>query len=809
MPYSREEQEKIAQLGRYSLIDFSIITLPGYRPSWHHEELARELEAVERGECRRLIVMMPPRHGKQIGNNVPVLTNKGWKKHGEIEVGDFVFAPNGKMVAVSAVSSETAQNCEVFFSSGEKIEAHENHEWIVYDRAVGRQVILSTKKIEERVLEIGTPGRRGHRYTLQIIEREPLEMEEKRLVINPYVLGVWLGDGSTGKNCITYCEKDKSIIERCAEIGYRPTTHNTHKKTGVHTDYIKRLYGELKKLDLLGNKHIPDSYLLSSLKQRKELMAGLIDTDGHTEKNGRVRFSTCSEKLRDDVFDLATSLGANVYFTTTQPHLSTSGIQGKKRVYQVCFHLPFTIPTILERKRNKTNYKRRRRAIVSVKRGKEVFGKCIRVEGGVYLVGKTLIPTHNSELATIRFPAWYLGLHPTREVITACHTAELALDFGGKTRDIVSDPVYRYIFPEGIALKADEQARAKWRTNKGGSYTSVGVGGPLTGRGADLLILDDVFKNREEADSATIRDKIWSWYLSTAYTRLEKDAAIVLVLTHWHLDDIAGRILARAEETGEKWRLIKFPAIATADEPNRKAGEALWSEEYPLEVLEMKKATLGPYEWGALYQQMPILTENQEFRREWFLARTMEEVRALDTRNFLTIDTAYSAKESADYVGLCRNYVDRENKWNLRGGRMRLNPRELADLIFRWQDEDHFEKIGIEKTAYLIGLKPFLEDEQRKRGKFLPIVELHHHQTQKETRIRGLIPRYSSNSIYHIKGECGALEEELLTFPQAIYDDASDACAYQLQIAADGSRGGKNKTNSPKIIRGRKGLRGT
>jgi hypothetical protein len=391
-------------------------------------------------------------------------------------------------------------------------------------------------------------------------------------------------------------------------------------------------------------------------------------------------------------------------------------------------------------------------------------------------------PRHGkSALASINFPAWYLGRNPTKEVITASYSSELAQDFGSKTRELVSDQIFSDIF--GVTLKQDEKAKAKWLTDQKGSYTSVGVGGAITGRGADILLIDDPFKNREEAESITIRNKVWDWYTSTAYTRLEKGGAVVLIMTRWNLDDLGGRLLKQMEEGGEAWEIIDFPAIANKDEKNRKAGEALWPQKYDLEALENIKRTIGIYDWTALYQQSPVLTENQEFRPDWIRERTQEEVNRLNTRNFLTIDTAISQRASADYTGLCDNAVDNQNFWNLRAWKMKITPGQLIDYLFTLYASRKYEKIGIEKTIYLTAIKPFIDEECRKRGIFLPIVELEHNQTQKETRIRGLIPRYETGSIYHIKGECRDLEEQLLTFPKCINDDVADATAYQLQLA--------------------------
>lgn len=391
-------------------------------------------------------------------------------------------------------------------------------------------------------------------------------------------------------------------------------------------------------------------------------------------------------------------------------------------------------------------------------------------------------PRHGkSELGSIMFPAWYIGRHPKKEIITASYSAELAQDFGYKTRNLVAGQEYQELFK--TKLREDSKSKAKWLTQEGGGYTAVGVGGAMTGRGADLLIIDDPIKNREEAESLTIREKIWSWYTSTAYTRLEKGGAVIIILTRWHKDDLAGRLLKAQEEGGDQWEVVKFPAIATENELMRQQGEPLWQEKYDLEALEQIKRTVGIYDWQALYQQEPVSSETQEFKEEYWHYRTMDEVLALDTRRTLTIDTAISQKASADYTGFCLNFTDRENKWNIKAWKKRLSPLELIDDLFSLQETFRLEAIGIEKTIYLQAIQPFLEQEMRKRNKFLSIVELQHNQTQKETRIRALLPRYQSHSVFHITGQCNDLEEEQINFPKGVHDDVLDAEAYQIQIA--------------------------
>ena len=414
------------------------------------------------------------------------------------------------------------------------------------------------------------------------------------------------------------------------------------------------------------------------------------------------------------------------------------------------------------------------------------------------LAGKTtrlileLPPRHGkSELATIKFPAWVLGKYPNLKFIVSSYSADLATEFGANTRDVMNSEEYQAIF--NTRLKEDTKAKGNWKTDKKGGYTATGVGGSITGKGFNIGIVDDPFKNRDEADSQVIRDKVWKWWLSTFYTRQEGAGAIIIICTRWHLDDLVGRLEKQQKENEEagkeyfdKWEKITFPALAETDEGFRKTGEPLWPEKFDMPQLLNIKNNLGPYEWSALYQQKPISAESQEFNQGWFRYRTMEEVEKLQTRKFLTIDTALLKTEEACSTGICMNWVDKENKWNLKAYRVKLNSKELIDFLFSTYLKYGWEKIGIEKTTHTLAIQPFLEDEMRKRKKFLPIEELKHGGINKNTRIRSLIPRYSSISVYHIKDACKDLEEELLTFPKGISDDVLDATAYQSQLAESG-----------------------
>lgn len=405
------------------------------------------------------------------------------------------------------------------------------------------------------------------------------------------------------------------------------------------------------------------------------------------------------------------------------------------------------------------------------------------------------------------FPAWAVGKNPDDSIIVSSYSGDLATDHGRETRKLMESSRYKNIFDTRLA--GDSNAKGKWHTQGKGAYNAVGVGGSVTGKGADFFIADDTIKDRKEADSLLMRDNVWDFFTSVATTRLSPNGAMVVMQTRWHEDDLIGR-LTDGEDTkepwvdyfdylkdgisGAKWVRLRLPAIATEDEVYRKEGEALWPQQFPLEELESKKGTLGGYEWSALYQQTPVDDENRVFKKAWFRRRTMEEVSLMSTVNYMTIDTKASneAEGGTDYIGVTINYVDPDNRWNLIAFRRKWSTKELIDFLFTAYTNHNLLKIGLEKTAYTEGMKLSLGEEQERRNQFLPIVELKHGGRSKKIRIEGLQPRYENGRIFHIeeygKNQCVDLESELLSFPKAANDDTSDSAAYQDQVVEPDSQ---------------------
>ena len=226
-------------------------------------------------------------------------------------------------------------------------------------------------------------------------------------------------------------------------------------------------------------------------------------------------------------------------------------------------------------------------------------------------------PRHGkSELASKRFPAWFLGRNPSKQIITASYSAKLADKFGRDVRNLVTSNKFQCLFPD-VTLATDSKAKDLWETNKGGVFLTAGVGGSMTGYGGHLAIIDDPVKDRQDAESEVMRENVWDWYKSVLRTRIMPGGAIIIVQTRWHVDDLSGRLLNEMNNgTGEKWEVINLPAIAndSNDLLNRNIGDPLWPEAYNREELEQIKKAVGERDWSALYQGEPTLSTGSIFK---------------------------------------------------------------------------------------------------------------------------------------------------------------------------------------------------
>ena len=254
-------------------------------------------------------------------------------------------------------------------------------------------------------------------------------------------------------------------------------------------------------------------------------------------------------------------------------------------------------------------------------------------------------PRHTkSEFASYLLPAWFLGKYPGKKVIQTSHTAELAVGFGRKVRNLVDSEVYGQIFP-GVALQSDSKAAGRWNTNSGGDYFAIGVGGAVTGKGADILIIDDPHSEQEAALAEVnpeIYDKTYEWYTSGPRQRLQPGGAIVVVMTRWSKKDLTGQVLkSAAQRSGEEWEVIEFPAILPSGNP-------LWPEFWSINELSALKNELPNQKWMAQYMQNPTSDVSAIVKREWWQIWEKDEPPSCEFV-LQSWDTAFEKTNRADY----------------------------------------------------------------------------------------------------------------------------------------------------------------
>ena len=439
-------------------------------------------------------------------------------------------------------------------------------------------------------------------------------------------------------------------------------------------------------------------------------------------------------------------------------------------------------------------------------------------------------PRHGkSELASIRFPAWHLGQYPHHELINVGYNLDLPMGFSRKVREVFRDPQYQAIFPDAV-LDPDSQSVEKWNTTKGGGFTAAGRGGGITGKGAHILIVDDPIKDQEEADSALVRDKLWDWYQSTAYTRLAPGGGVLVIQTWWNDDDLAGRLQQMmaligkegAPEGIDDFEIIKYPALSThyeyrddvdpanpgpiirTDEPIdvanpplgyskhltllRPKDTCLHEDRYPTEALKRIRANLQPRIWSALYQQNPVPDEGMYFRKEYFrYQRQLPSPAGL--RIYTAWDFAIGEKQANDWtVGATILQDELDQLYVLEIHRMKGDSfqiiESMLDVATRWGSTPG--------TGYLIGaedgqiwraIEPLFKKRMVERRQYLPY-EVLRPMTDKMARARPLQGRMQQGRVIFPEEAAwrAQAEQELLRFPAGVHDDVVDALAWAVQL---------------------------
>lgn len=585
-----------------------------------------DLQDLEDGKLDFYGLSMPPRVGKLISDDTPVLTDKGWKNHGDLVVGDYVYDYDGFPVKVKHVFPKNYANKRVWFTDGSYIDCHENHEWVIYDRCRGIERIAETRELYNTQTIDSKTGKRRFKYQIPLYQ--PLIGEIKELPVKPYTLGAWLGDGRNNNPDICGDKKDYAIVEAIVEDGYEISWHTTHKTTGVEYYGFKNLRNDLQKIGMCHSrrrveKHIPGIYMCASIPQRLELLAGLIDTDGCLRKNEhRYDFTTAEESLKEDFISLVSTFGWRCSVNEVEPHTSSSGIQGRKKYWVISFNPTYPIPCRIERKKLFEFSKKRRIAIERIEDIEPKRGNCISVEGGLYRVGRRCIPTHNSTIC-IFFMAWIMGKRPNSHNAMSGHSGILADGFYSEALNLMELDVpedkrqYHFtdIFPQTFLQKksAEKKEVTLNDPDRFATLTCRGIDGTWTGA-VDIswdgyLYVDDMVRDRQESLSLSRLEGRYQDYLNLLVDRKNDGTRELMVGTRWNVMDPLGRVEKQYKDN-PRYRFRKIPALDENGESNfvYDYGKG-FSTEYFLNV----KSRLDKNEWQSKYQQRPFVREGLLF----------------------------------------------------------------------------------------------------------------------------------------------------------------------------------------------------
>jgi predicted phage terminase large subunit-like protein len=384
-------------------------------------------------------------------------------------------------------------------------------------------------------------------------------------------------------------------------------------------------------------------------------------------------------------------------------------------------------------------------------------------------------PRHSkSELASYLMPAWFLGRNPKLKIIQATHNTELAVRFGRKVRDLIDSEQYGHIFPD-TDLKADSKAAGRWETSAGGEYFAAGVGAAVTGRGADLFIIDDPHSEQDALSEGRL-EEAYEWYTSGPRQRLQPGGKIIVVMTRWGLRDLTGRLIKAqgSDVLSDQWEVVEFPAILPSENP-------LWPEFWKKDDLLKVKASLPVQKWGAQWQQQPTAEEGAIVKKEWWKIWKKEDIPEVDYI-IQSYDTAFSKKESADYSAITTWGIFRSEETGadniilMDASRGRWNFPELKEKAL--EENEYWQPDMMIVEAKASGLP--LTDELRRAG--IPIMNYTPSKGRdKVTRMHTVAPLFEAGMVWapekHFADE---VIDECMAFPNGEHDDYVDSMTMAL-----------------------------
>jgi len=748
----------------------------------------REVQAAPDG----FLDLWAREHYKQNLLTEDIFTPDGWRKFGDLRVGDYVFSPQGKPVEVLAMTpiktdpEQYSINFKTFQNDiSEEIVTGSEHRWKVNRRVVenGKEKWGSEIVNTKRIFELTSQQKRNKKKRwLRVLKASALEFPEKEFLVEPYILGAWLGDGSCGSSVITN-GNDEIILKLKGKTSTKETLSNTKKTT------VPGLITKLKELGLgavsSSTKFIPESYFLGSIHQRFHLLNGLMDTDGGLDKKGRARFVSTSEELASGVERLLWSLGYIAHkYNFTAPDNGPSkdswvvSFNPTKESFSASHHKE----KIRERKFDLDHW-----YIKDVNRVKSKPARCIQVEGGMYLIGRNNIPTCNSTIITFALSIQNILKDPDNTLIGIfSHTRPIAKAFLEQIkRELESNEYLKKLFPD-ILYENPRAEATKWSLDSGiivkrksnpkeATVEAWGlVDGQPTSKHFTVLVYDDVVTRESVTTSDQIKKVTGAWELSLNLGA--QGGKKRYVGTRYHFNDTyqtmmdRGSVIPRIKPATESGKIDGIPVFLKADD------------------LSEKRRDMGPYTFSCQMLQDPVADRAMSFNKDWL--KFYDSIGDTKKWNkYLIVDPASSKKSTSDYtVMMVIGLSPDQNYYLLDAIRDRLNLTQRAAKLFEMHRNHNPRGVGYERYGLQADVEHMKYVMEQKNYRF-NITELGG-AMPKEDRIKKLIPVFEQGRFWMPKrlsfiDSEGVprdfvqlfIDEEYTAFPVCVHDDMLDDTA--------------------------------
>ena len=786
------EQLLKVQKSKENLADFCRQVMK-IEPARHHQIICDHIDRLLDDEYDELIINTPPGAAKALALDTPIPTPTGWTTMGELRIGDKVFDENGEPCSVTWVSPVHRNRpvYEVTTDSGDSIIADRDHEWLVRLCGKPKKSLkgvdrwgnkTDSTKSREPSFKIKTSEELHRRRAKRpmITHCKALNLPDVELPIDPYLLGVWLGDGTSSTMSITSSDKDRPwLMSELSRLGYE--VNKVKAKYLFRVRGVRHLFTAFGLIHdpehkTYGRKHIPDVYMRASYTQRLHLLQGLIDSDGTVDKRkGSTSFCNTNLELALQVRELVISLGVKAGWTESVGKLN--GVE-HKMAYGVEFYLGGSarLPRKWVYTRNQYRTPNHYIDVIPIGIADTV---CIEVDSPshLFLCGRSMIPTHNSTYTSIALPSYFLGKNPRGQVLGVSYSTELAEKWGRKVRNTIMESAYQKVFE--IGLSQDSKSAGRWATDKGGEYYAAGAGSGILGFRADIVICDDPISGFEEAQSKTRLEKLQGWYETDLVTRMKPNAKLVLICQRLARNDLAGYLIDRNKlNPTRRQKLLILPMEATEDLDivGRMVGDRLWPEWFTEEMVEDAKR--DDYKWRTLYQQQPPSDEGS-----WVSPVELQFIDSAppihDLKIYLLTDLALSVNTGDYTVHIVVGVDSSMNIYIIDAWRGRVSPEVTVDkhlsLIRTYSpaesliDDDNAAKVYVQLLA----------QAARESGTPVPWKVLPMRGQNKETRAAPLRGWFKRKKMFIVKANWNEwLRTELLVFPNALgsgVDDGVDA----------------------------------